>query len=205
MERFADLAEKFCSDIRSVVEIGALDGADARYLKSRFPNVPAFAIEGLQENYDKYMANATDDSVRYFNAVLSDTDGEVTFHVKKQNGIHGIFDRGSQYGTETRTVPCFKWATFRKLHDLPPAEMLKIDVEGATYEVLEGMEDEISSTKIMHIETESTAFFKGQKLDKKVSDWLESRGFVLLQKSPIQIGSDFQYDSVWARREILRI
>lgn len=83
-------------------------------------------------------------------------------------------------------------------------EDLKLDVEGATFEVLEGMADLLSTIKIMHIETESYPFFEGQKLHNEVEKFLNLNGFsvVELTSFPIYKGK-LQYDSIWINDKFL--
>jgi len=55
-----------------------------------------------------------------------------------------------------------------KKYNIPNIDMLKIDVEGATYDLLLSLEENLSNIKIMHIETETYPFFEGQTLHNDV-------------------------------------
>ena len=194
MERFVEIVKEHFTEeqIESIVEVGALDGADAEYFKLCFPNADVVAYEGLRENWE----NNAPSGVEWHNMVISSVDGEVTYYVKITNGIHGIFDRGSQYGEETRVVPCYRLDTIT----WSPIDMMKIDVEGATYEVLIGMGFLLDAVKIMHIETEDVHYFAGQKLHKEVEELLEERGFKCIDIQGARINSGQQYDSVWIKK-----
>jgi len=183
-------------DIKTIVEVGALDGKDSVYFKTCFPNAQVIAIEGLEENWK---AN-TPENVLWFNHVIASYNGEITYHVKITNGIHGIYDRGAIYGSETRTVPCYR------LDHLitKPIDMMKIDVEGATYDIFEGMGWLLDEVKIMHIETESIHYFAGQKkLHNDVCKFLIDKGFTCLKEAGARIGNGSQYDTVWIKNEYL--
>ena len=82
-------------------------------------------------------------------------------------------------------------------------DFIKIDVEGATFEILESMGPLLESVKIMHIETESYEFFKGQKLHNTVSDYLTERGFTMVDKTDALIAGHHQHDSVWLNNKYL--
>lgn len=196
-KRFADLAEtKVKRPIKVIMEVGSLNGNDARYLKTRFPEAEVYAIEGLQENFNQFMSRKND-TIHCINAVITDHDGTTPYHVKNINGIHGIFDRGVKYGNKVRQLACCTLPTLRKLHEIPPIDMMKIDVEGATLEVLEGMGDELDQVSIMHLETESVPYFTGQRLHPEVVAFLEERGWVLTEIKTLRIAHGAQYDTVW--------
>lgn len=189
-EHFAD------ADIRTIVEIGSLNGADSLFFKEQFRHARVVAIEGLTENFEKYMKQL--EGIECVNATIADHNGEAVFHVKDVNGIHSILDRGARYGSGRRTVQC------SRLDSLfyEPIDMMKIDVEGATYEVLVGLGDLLPQVKAMHIETEDYPFFEGQRLHNEVAALLDGTGFNMVKKTSVDIHSPtgkihHQHDSVW--------
>ena len=81
---------------------------------------------------------------------------------------------------------------------------MKIDVEGATHDVFEGMGDLLDTVKIMHIETENIPFFAGQKkLHEDVCDYLTSKGFRCLEQRGARIENGTQFDTVWINEKYL--
>lgn len=197
MKRFADIAQSHVQrPIKVIVEIGSLNGNDARYLQKRFPDAAVYAIEGLRENYNQFM-KGREDGLHYINAVVADRDGQTPYHIKNVNGIHGIFDRGKKYGTRVRQEDCYTMSSLREVYEIPNIDMMKIDVEGATLEVLEGMEADLEKVSIMHLETESVQYFQGQRLHPEVAGWLQERGWKLLEKKALRIMDGVQYDTVW--------
>jgi hypothetical protein len=81
--------------------------------------------------------------------------------------------------------------------------LVKIDVEGATYQILESMENMLKTIKIMHIETESYPFFQGQILDDEVVNFLTKNNFMLIDKTSVTINIGQQHDSVWINKLFL--
>lgn len=201
MLEFVELIKKYWINPICIVEVGSMDGKDSLFFKETFPNAEVYAIEGLPENYQIIK------KIKYINsiqAVVFSQDGNIKFHKKNINGLHGIYDRGSIYGTQVIDMPCFTLERILKENGIEKIDVMKIDVEGATFDVLKGMGDMISEVGIMHIETESYPFFKGQKLHKDVVSLLLNKGFELVQRSQVKINENgFQYDSVWISKSRL--
>lgn len=203
MKEFVQIVKNHFTDkqIYTIVEVGALDGKDSVYFKVFFPNAHVIAFEGLKENWEFHKPN----DVLWLNSVIAAHDGEITYHVKYFNkemstGIHGIYDRGQKYGTEIRVVPCYRLDSLVKI----PIDMMKIDVEGASWDILEGMGNLLNTLKILHIETETEEFFIGQKmLHDDVCKYLKDRGFKCLKLAAAKIESGIQYDSVWINEKYL--
>lgn len=201
MFEFVELIRRHCPDPRCIVEVGSMDGKDSLFFKKTFPNAEVYAIEGLPENYEIIKKIKCINSIQ---SVISSQDGNIKFYKKDINGLHGIYDRGSIYGTQVIDMPCFTLKRILKENGINKIDVMKIDVEGATFDVLKGMGDIISEVGIMHIETESYPFFKGQKLHKDVVSLLYSKGFELVKRSQVKINENgFQYDSVWISKSRL--
>jgi len=201
MPDFVKLIEEHIPDPMVIVDLGSMDAKDSLYLKSYFPNARVYSIEGLEENY---ILIKNIPQIIPIQAVVCSIDGETNFHKKNVNGIHGIYDRGEKYGSEKRNVKCCTFKTLAKeVMKEPTIDVLKIDVEGATYDVLFGMGDFIHNINMMHIETETHAFFAGQVIEDGVFDYLMNHDFKMLDRRCCEINRDaFQCDSVWINRRI---
>jgi len=190
------------------VEIGALDGKDTIYFKSIYKNSVCHCIEGLKANYDKYLHNFREEhNITPHNICIASYDGTIKYHEKTTNGIHGIYNRGNRYGTKTHTYDCLKFSTLCKEKSINDIDIIKIDVEGATYDILYDMEQSglLKQTKILHIETEDYPFFEGQRLDADCTRILENNNFMCIMKSGYKPEpSGHQYDSVWINKSHLK-
>ena len=197
MTEFISLVKKNFSEleIKNIIEIGSLDGKDSLRFKSEFPNSNVYCIEGLPDNFNKYLKDFVD--VSPINTVVSDYDGQIVFHKKNTNGIHSILNRGDEYGADTLILQCETMETICQKNNIDSLDMLKIDVEGATYQVLKGMGKMLNTIKIMHIETESYPFFKNQILHDDVVNFLVTNGFSMIDMTSVHISSGYQHDSVW--------
>jgi len=190
------------NEIKNIMEIGALDGKDSMFYKSEYPNANVYTIEGLYENYIKFIKD--NKNVVGINVVITDYDGYVDYHKKNINGIHSIFNRGDEYGTEIiKSVDCKTFNTLCNEYDIDNIDFIKIDVEGASYEVIKGMGDRIKDIKMMHIETESYPFFKNQKLHSDVCELLEENNYQMIDMTSVNISNGKQHDSVWLNKKFL--
>lgn len=201
-QEFLSIVTNYFDDtsINNIMEIGSLNGNDALLYKSRYPNANVYCIEGLKENFDQYIKNAT--GLIPINIIVTDHDGTIQFHKKTINGIHSIYNRGNEYGTEILlNQQCKTFDTICNEHNIPNIDMIKIDVEGATFDVLVGMKERIKDIKIMHIETESAPFFEGQKLHDEVANYLSNHNFELVKITSVNISGFFQHDSVWINKK----
>jgi len=194
MNEFVELINQYVPDVKCIVEIGSLNGKDSLYFKKWFPQANVYAVEGLPDNYNNYMKDLQ--NITPINAIITNKNKDkIIYHKKNTNGIHGIYDRGQQYGESTLELPCYTFKTISEKYKIPPVDVVKIDVEGATLDVLEGMD--LSNIKIMHIETENYPLFKDQRLHDDVVKYLEDRDFKMIKLSQVDIEGHYQHDSVW--------
>jgi FkbM family methyltransferase len=184
------------------LEIGALHGNDSIYFKTKYKNSDVYSIEGSKEVYETHLYNKKN-IIKIFNICIFSFDGNITFNIKKNNengllsGIHSVYDRGEIYGQDQEYVPCKKLDTFCIDNNIEYIDVLKLDVEGATFDVLNNC-NMLTKIKIMHIETEDYPFFKGQKLDSDVEKLLLNNNFKLICKTGYNPTSDGkQYDCVY--------
>jgi len=206
MPTFIEVVKKYFNDdeINTIIEVGAMDCKDSLYFKEIFSNANVYCIEGLPDNYQNYIKDLT--TIKHYNTIITNFDGQINFHKKNINGIHSIFDRGTTYGNIIlENQKCLSLKTFCKNENINKIDLMKIDVEGATYEVLEGMGNLLHTIKIMHIETETYPFFIGQKLHDEVCDFLTRNNFTLIKLSEVFIVDKHkQHDSIWVNNLFLK-
>ena len=80
---------------------------------------------------------------------------------------------------ETRQVAVFSLSEVFGTTSIPPASLLKIDVQGFELEVLQGCEDILERFSHLYIECSFIELYEGQALAHQVIAWLEQRNFVL--------------------------
>jgi FkbM family methyltransferase len=182
-----------------------MNGEDADYLEEKYKTGNVYVIEAhpllcsqIKDKYPNY---------KVFNFAASNFDGEIEFNAINESinlGISSIFDRLDTfpaYGPPTYdkiTIDSKRLDTFFNEQEISEIDILKIDVEGLSYEVIEGFGEKIKNVKIIHIENEHVQVWVNQKLYCDVEKLLITNGFVLLS---IKAGWP-QSDSVWIRNDV---
>ena len=113
-------------EIKTIFEIGSLNGADSLYLKREFPNADVHAVEGLQSNYNLYLKDLKE--IKSHNTIITNYDGFTNWHVKNTNGIHSVFDRGQIYGSLVLQQKCQTLKTLCESLNINSIDLIKIDV-----------------------------------------------------------------------------
>lgn len=168
---------------KNVLEIGSRDGDDAHALKEAFniPNDKVFIAEAhphcvdyIKSRYPDYnlygMAVALENGVTKFNAVFTPDLGTL--------GMSSLLSRTDESFPENWLE--VETITGKSLMDKigePELDLVKIDVEGYTYEVLKSFGDDLSRINMMHLEVEHYPFWKNQRLYDDVRELLTQYGF----------------------------
>lgn len=197
MDTYASLALKYCDFSNQspiiIFDIGSKDGHDARFLKNSIPNSVAYGFEAHPVEYERHKHLNTD--INWINKAVFNYNGKLKFYTKTLgSGIHSARDRGEEFGTGEIEVDCVRIDTFCNEKGIIP-NVVKIDVEGCTMEVLESFGSLLSKVDILHIETEEKEYFKGQVLEKEVFDFLEKNNFRKIFFT--YVPEFYQHDSVW--------
>lgn len=82
-------------------------------------------------------------------------------------------------------------------------DFLKIDAQGAEYEILRGAENFLSGSCIgLHLELFNIPLYKGIKLLPEVADYLNGFGFRLMKKMPYHGTFNSQNDCIFIKHEV---
>lgn len=208
MSEFADVVLRWIprGEIRVVMDLGAMDGGDTLALHHAFPGARTIAVEGLPSNLEQHLSWL--EGIETHCAVIGGRDAEMSFFEKSVNGVHSLYERETDDTVRVHTVRVETLASFCRRIGVGTIDLLKIDVEGGTLDVLEGLGDLADRLKALHVETEAVPFFRGQRLDGEVTAFLSDLGFDMIQRDGRQamagnvLGQ--QYDSVWIHRRHMR-
>jgi FkbM family methyltransferase len=167
--------KEYCEkDINSIIEIGSAHGHDADYLAKEFKvnpkNVHIFeprknAYNNIKKQYPQYNT---------YNIAVSNFSGsDVEFFVDSINGeisslLYREINKEIYEGGETIFVEVETFKNFCKKNNIEEMDLVKIDTEGCTFEVLSGFEDLVDKVKVFHLESENIHFWKNQKLTNDV-------------------------------------
>lgn len=210
MALYADLTEKFCTFKPSnVFEIGANYAQDAEYLRKRF---------GLKES-DIYIFEPHSTIIKAvrelynfntYDLAISNHNGRAVFHAidiehneYRNSGISSL-KRGLTTDSQNFIdveVEVVRMDTFIRDNKIESIDFLKLDVEGANYEVLEGFGDELSRVKAIQVEGEYRQYWEGQKLYWDIEQLLKQNNFELVYFSLSDDG--VQSDSFWVQKRYI--
>lgn len=202
LSAFINIYKKyFGNNANTIVEIGSRDGVDSFYLSTHLNSNKVFIFEPNPDCYQ--LIKQSYPQFNTFDIAISNFSGVSTFNVVRSQdweavGTSSLRDRNDNWYDDKAEKIIVSVATMEELisrYEMPlPIDVLKLDVEGCTYEVLEGFGKYLQQIKSMHIETETYEFWKDQKLDSDIRNFLESNGFIL---SSAENFGEYSLDEIW--------
>lgn len=163
-------------------DVGANVGAYTCFVAQRLPEGSAIAFEPHPKNVDKLADNLrhNDLSADLCRVALADTTGEMDLVIDTDTagaGQHSLAtDTRSVGNDETLSVDVKEGDSMVRDGSIPIPSVIKIDVEGAELEVLEGLEETLTSQRCRLIYCEVHHSQVQQKTDRVVG-LLREHGF----------------------------
>ena len=187
----------FSDNPKVIFEIGAREAADSIKLKKTFPLSSVYAFEAHPVCYQKHKDNVLAHGIKYYNFGMWSSEKELIFYDKgSDTGISSFRNRGDRYGLNKFSIITKTPHGFCKSNNINQIDILKLDVEGCSYEVLLGFGKYLEKINLMHIETEQQQHFSGQHVEDEVFSLLE-KSFKMISYSHCCLT---QYDSIWIRK-----
>lgn len=176
-------------------DVGTRDGNDAAYLAKELAAKSVYAIDANPTAIQKTKSNYPEMNV--IHTAIADYEGEAEFtEVVSDNpdyaGCSSLTVRMDNT-TLTHRKHKVKVTTLESLFESAP-DLVKIDLEGYTYEALRGMGDTLQYVKCLHLETELQPHHEGAKTSQDVADFMIAAGFELKAKLYEWAGVE---DQVW--------
>lgn len=171
-----------------VVDIGANRGQFALIARKIFPQAKIHAFEPLEEPARTFKKIFADDpNVDLRSCAIGPAKSISTMHVTRDDDSSSLLPITSAQSSlfpstaekETRQVTVLPLSQALDKASLPPASLLKIDVQGFELEVLKGCEELLDRFSHLYIECSFIELYQRQALAHQVIAWLESRGFTL--------------------------
>lgn len=168
-----------------VYDIGANIGMYTCFLARQLPpeQVVAFEphpanIKRLRSNLDLNNVNAT-----IVELALSDTSGTTELAIKSQEAGEGEHSIATDDDGETIPVELATGDELVDSGDLPPPSIIKIDVEGAEFEVLRGLKKMIANPecRLCYIEIHPNRLTDYSNSVEEINEFFISNGFELNQ------------------------
>jgi FkbM family methyltransferase len=154
---------KVCEQARVVLDIGAAEGMYALLTKATRPEATVIAFEPLPSNADQFEANVALNAydIECVRSAVADYEGVAPFYYHHVGSTEGSLLAGrTQPNDPTINVPVRTLQSFIEERDLPPIDLMKIDVENAEDQVLRGLGDYLARfrpTMLIEVFTEETA------------------------------------------------
>ena len=180
----------------SFMEVGSRDGKDTDYV-SKYWNLDTANCHIIEADVKSY--NNIIDNYKYkvYNVAASNENGEIEFLsvVSDNELLRGISSIKKSFHVDNLE---YEKNIIKSIRLDFQIDLIKIDVEGHGYEVLEGLGDKIKEIKAIQIETEEKVCFENQKIDSEINKYLLDRGFALIDKKRCW---DFQFDCLYVNRK----
>ena len=211
--------EQLKTDPDSILEIGSRDGDSAEELRALASLDPKCVY--IVEPHPQSFRNIIHDYPRFnvFPFAISDKIGVLDFNaIPHQFGIENVGTSSLLKKNEDTylkvasklmfdahniqnwiKVLSISGANLLQLINLTEIDMVKIDVEGMTYEVLKSFGDDIRLLKSLHIEVEHIKIWENQHVYPEIKDLLGYYNFQEMYYIPLYFGGN-QGDAVWIRR-----
>jgi FkbM family methyltransferase len=216
LEKYIEVIKDHNLSPTQILEIGSRNGKHAAFFQQAFnikdENVHVIdpdptAFDKIQSQYPNFKA---------YKIAFSDKVGRSIFYkVNNDNedlqGISSLrYHQGFYHKPEAKiskievpTTTGYDFLSKIKLTNF----ILKIDVEGHTYEVLQGFKDKIQDIQTLHIETELNPIWRDQKTDIDIYNFLTSQGFIRVYNLPMNNSADIfytQFDQIWVNKKYFK-
>ena len=184
-----------------VIDAGTRDGEDANYLAQALQAERIIAIDA-----NPLAIKKTRDKFPHFEIIetaLADYTGHTTFDqiLSDREDLAGSssLTRGATFAEATHNQITVRVDTMQNVLariDLTGLiDVIKVDLEGYTYEFLEGLGKRLIDVKLMHLETETFHRHPGHRNNKEVIALMTWHGFELVDTS-YEWGPTIE-DQVW--------
>jgi len=196
---------------KNILEIGSRDGNDAEILRNAFnikpENVWVVEPNPKQQNkiIEKYpkinlIKNAIFNQEKIMTFYSVDTEDDILNGISSLlNRIDNLYDTINTNKIEIKTMLGYDLLSIID-NDI---DLCKIDVEGATFEILESFGEKIERINSMHVECEHRTVWLNQKLYDDVSKFLIEHNFKELYFSYCN-NHTLQSDSIWVRKNFIK-
>ena len=199
---FIEQTRKYNIEPKVIFDIGAYNAAHTLELAQEF-NVPLLNAYAF-EPHPGMIYHCKNRKVNVLEMAISNFDGIVDFNAidltqSCHHGCSSLYPINRPHNTIK--VPVHRIDTLIRKCDVPIPDMVKIDVEGKSYEVLEGFGFYLEQVKILHVETETIDFYKSnQKTKDDIVKFMEAKNFEVVHELFIP---EFQYDLIFVNRNVL--
>lgn len=163
----------------TIIDVGVADGTYALY--SAFPDAYVLLVEPLREFEPDLKIILGRYRGSYVLAAAGAASGQLTFHVHSGQ-LHGSSlyrdTTGAQADGVERTVPVVRLDDVIKERGLRGPYLIKVDVQGAELDVLDGAPQALAEAEAVVLEVSFFAFMRGAPQFYDIVAAMKQRGFV---------------------------
>ena len=186
-----DAYRKYFGDTANTIfDIGTRDGDDAEYFREKLngKEIYAFdanplAVEETKKRYPNF--NVVESAVGDFNGQVSFT--QVVSSNIDEAGCSSMETVQKFQNVEYNKImtPMTRFDSFLEKEEKAGMiiDIIKIDVEGFSWEVLMGMGDALYNAKMLHIETETFDRHPGHKNHMDIATYMNKNNFICVHRS----------------------
>ena len=168
--KVSEFLKQFINKNDVLVDVGANNGDYTEFFKHQLSGTgKIYSLELHPKTYLSLKNKFSNDSnIECFNIAVSNEDGECIYFSGKDSFTHNIIGHDMNYepNSSLGTIKSIRLDSL--LNDETKIDLIKIDVEGAEYLVLEGISGIINKTK--HILVECHLDKDWEKIRKKLID-----------------------------------
>ena len=209
---FLDLLPRFAVD--TVCDVGSMNGADARAFRRVLPGARVIAFEPNPMNLQSMRTDARlrERGIDVLPLAITNHDGEAPFFLVKAD-YAAAHDRRGMSSLYERVVPelrdgaiparTARLDTVLARRNGEPSRRIAmwIDVEGKSFEAIQGAQGVLAETLLLHVEVETEPCIgPAQKLHSEVDALLEAEGFVQIARD--RAAREPQFNALYVRREL---
>jgi FkbM family methyltransferase len=192
-----------------VIDVGTREGDDAYLIKQRLITKNIYAIDAREEAAKLTKEKYPDFNVFY--TAISNYTGITNFcSVISEDpdyvGSSSIYNkkfRRKEYKHNVIEVPVTTMDNFIESNNLSYKflDIVKVDIEGYTFQLLEGFTKHINNVKMFHLETEKKSTHKKHVNSESVAEYMRSKNFVLVG-TQYEWGSEIE-DQIWINKYLI--
>ena len=192
------------SKSKIILDIGSNHGFFSFECLSHNPNCQIYAFEPNLDNYERFKNNISLNNIskiKLYNLGCYSSDKKLEeFNDNPTNSGMFYYSEKSRNEINSKKMQFIVADDFIRENSLENIDIIKIDVEGAEYHVLQGLKNYLfKANPIIHIEIDNTNLFKFDSSLDKVVKLLEDCGFRIFEKINYKNDSN-HYDMVCRKK-----